>query len=119
MSADVQNNAESTGKQIGGITGKGFLPGQSGNPGGRPKRPYLTDATEEMLEEKLSDPVERKRWKDSQWEKMMKASVVGQMFMDSAWDRTEGKVTQPLNVEVSVTVSERIVKAKQRKNHNG
>jgi len=25
-----------TGKQLGGITGKGFLPGRSGNPGGRP-----------------------------------------------------------------------------------
>lgn len=25
-----------TGKQRGGVTGKGFLPGQSGNPGGRP-----------------------------------------------------------------------------------
>ncbi len=24
-------------KQLGGVTGKGFLPGRSGNPGGRPK----------------------------------------------------------------------------------
>jgi hypothetical protein len=24
-------------KQIGGVTGRGFLPGQSGNPGGRPR----------------------------------------------------------------------------------
>jgi hypothetical protein len=29
----VQNNGRSTG----GITGKGFLPGKTGNPGGRPK----------------------------------------------------------------------------------
>jgi hypothetical protein len=28
---------KTTRKQRGGITGKGFLPGQSGNPGGRPK----------------------------------------------------------------------------------
>jgi hypothetical protein len=26
-----------TSKQRGGVTGKGFLPGQSGNPGGRPR----------------------------------------------------------------------------------
>jgi hypothetical protein len=26
-----------TGKQRGGVTGRGFLPGQSGNPGGRPR----------------------------------------------------------------------------------
>ena len=30
----VQNNGETTG---GGVTGKGFQPGESGNPGGRPK----------------------------------------------------------------------------------
>jgi hypothetical protein len=28
---------KTTSKQRGGITGKGFLPGRSGNPGGRPK----------------------------------------------------------------------------------
>ena len=33
---NVENNAEST-KKLGGITGKGLNPGQSGNPGGRPK----------------------------------------------------------------------------------
>jgi hypothetical protein len=31
----AQNSAGAT--QVGGVTGKGFLPGQSGNPGGRPK----------------------------------------------------------------------------------
>lgn len=82
-----------------------FLPGQSGNPGGRPKRSWLTEATEEMLEEKLSDPEQRKRWKDSQWEKMLKNGVVGQMYMDSAWERTEGKVSQPVRVSGGLTVS--------------
>lgn len=31
------NNIENNGKSTGGVTGKGFLPGKSGNPGGRPK----------------------------------------------------------------------------------
>lgn len=31
--SDVQNNV----KTAGGVTGKGFRPGKSGNPGGRPK----------------------------------------------------------------------------------
>ena len=31
----AENNQETT--QLGGITGNGFKPGQSGNPGGRPK----------------------------------------------------------------------------------
>jgi hypothetical protein len=33
--SDVQNNGKAT--KVGGVTGAGFLPGQSGNPGGRPK----------------------------------------------------------------------------------
>ena len=32
----VENNAE-TAHRLGGATGKGFVPGQSGNPGGRPR----------------------------------------------------------------------------------
>jgi Family of unknown function (DUF5681) len=31
----VSNNGETT--QLGGVTGRGFMPGQSGNPSGRPK----------------------------------------------------------------------------------
>jgi Family of unknown function (DUF5681) len=41
----VQNNGGTTG----GITGKGFMPGRSGNPGGRPKG--LAKATRELLGE--------------------------------------------------------------------
>jgi hypothetical protein len=41
----VQNNGTTTG----GITGKGFMPGQSGNPGGRPKG--LAKAVRELVGE--------------------------------------------------------------------
>ena len=50
--ADVASNGESTG----GITGKGFKPGQSGNPSGRPKgiaakaREIIGDDPTELLE---------------------------------------------------------------------
>jgi hypothetical protein len=43
--SSVQNNGGSTG----GITGKGFRPGRSGNPGGRPKG--LAKATRELVGE--------------------------------------------------------------------
>jgi hypothetical protein len=43
VSNHVQNNGETTG----GVTGKGFSPGRSGNPGGRPQG--LARATRELL----------------------------------------------------------------------
>ena len=39
----IQNNAGTTG----GVTGRGFMPGRSGNPGGRPKG--LAKATRELV----------------------------------------------------------------------
>lgn len=53
----VEKNAKPTprspdGKRLGGVTGKGFMPGQSGCPGGRPKKQPLTRA----LEAQLGDP---------------------------------------------------------------
>ena len=42
-SDDVGNNARRTEKKLGGITGKGFMPGVSGNPSGRPAKQPITD----------------------------------------------------------------------------
>lgn len=36
-STPASQRLKTTAKQLGGVTGKGFLPGQSGNPGGRPR----------------------------------------------------------------------------------
>jgi hypothetical protein len=46
--SDVANNEETTPK-LGGITGKGFMPGQSGNLSGRPKKKLIDWALEEEL----------------------------------------------------------------------
>lgn len=49
---DAQNNTKTT--KLGGITGKGFMPGVSGNPGGRPKgtmKNYLGRKFMEMTDE--------------------------------------------------------------------
>lgn len=37
MSKDNKTVAKTTKKQLGGVTGKGFMPGVSGNPNGRPE----------------------------------------------------------------------------------
>lgn len=64
--SDAGNNDETT-KMVGGITGKGFMPGVSGNPLGRPKtKPFqnmllrnLTPDREKELIEALFDKVKK------------------------------------------------------------
>ncbi len=55
---NVENNEPST-KKLGGITGKGFKPGQSGNPGGRPKG-TLKDFVRQMFIEMSEE--EKTKW---------------------------------------------------------
>jgi hypothetical protein len=89
---------------------------------GIPKNKWLSDVTEEMLEEKLKDPKFREQYKDSLWKKLLAQGVVSAMTLDKIWERTEGKVTQTVDVNgtLNISISERMRKAKERKlNHNG
>jgi len=80
LNSNVNNNEEITPKKLGGCTGKGFMPGQSGNPSGRPKKKHLTEAFEEMLEEKLQDPDNRRIFKEAMWLKTIGKGVVSVML---------------------------------------
>src|SRR5678815_2297738 len=46
----VAINKESNGKLLGGCTGKGFMPGKSGNPAGRPKRDEASILAQRIFE---------------------------------------------------------------------
>lgn len=57
---DVANNAGTTGKMLGGITGKGFMPGQSGNSSGRPKGETMKEFARRFLAS--MSPEEKIKW---------------------------------------------------------
>ena len=73
-----------------------FKPGQSGNPGGRPKAKLITQAYRELLEE--LDPKERKTLAQQIARKVIDQALKGNLAaVKEVADRTEGKSVQPLS----------------------
>ncbi len=73
-----------------------FKPGQSGNPGGRPKTKLITQAYRELLEQ--LDPKERKTLAQRLARKAVQQALKGNLAaLKEITDRTEGKSVQPLS----------------------
>ena len=97
-------NAGSTLPAVGGVTGKGFVPGQSGNPAGRPKTKLLTD----LLRAELLHPARGKSGKTKA--ALMMDGLVTMALTGRRKDRiaaiklifayTDGLPTQPVEVGV-------------------
>lgn len=97
---DVANNEKST-RRPGGITGKGFMPGRSGNPSGRPKKNHVT----KMYERLLSNPQKRKEIEEAVFNRLVSNRMVGSLELRECADRTEGKVAQEVDMNVSGTLA--------------
>ncbi len=106
---DVANNEYITAspKLLGGITGKGFMPGQSGNPSGRPKRKPLTDAYAALLDKPIPPDMARQLKLD---ESTTYAQVIAMSLVREAVkgkvqaaaevaDRVEGRVMERVQVD--------------------
>lgn len=89
-----------------------FKPGQSGNPGGRPKKKPLTDLYEELL----SDPATMKLVRAAVTKMIKSGRMVGQLQLKEMAERVEGKVSQSIEVngELALTISDRMKKAEER-----
>lgn len=87
MENSVENNEIAT-KKLGGVTGKGFMPGVSGNPGGRPKntmKEYLSRKFQAMSD------MEKEAW-------LIENKVVGKDQIEFG----EGKAKQDIDASVEM-----------------
>lgn len=115
MPANKRNNTRKKVKLTPQMESVKWKPGQSGNPNGRPKKKPITEMYERLLQEPEFV---------AQVEKSIRAMVqsgrmVGQLQLKEMAERVEGKVTQPVDIELSVSLSERFRKAEERLNGRG
>lgn len=87
-----------------------WKPGQSGNPSGRPKKKPIT----EIFERIMNDPELVAKFEESISRSIMKGGMAGVMYVREAADRLEGKVTQPIEANVTVNLAEAIAEARKR-----
>lgn len=87
-----------------------WKPGQSGNPNGRPKKKPITELYEKILNDPKNMAVVE--------EAIIKALSRGQMAMvlqiREMTDRIEGKITQPIEAEISVSLADAIQSGRKR-----
>lgn len=87
-----------------------FKPGQSGNPSGRPKKKPLT----EMYEGILNDPEEMAKIRASVVKALVKGNMAMVLQLREMTDRVEGKVTQPIEADITVNLADAIAEARKR-----
>jgi hypothetical protein len=95
------------GQMVGGATGSGWLPGQSGNKGGRPKGRTLLNVIRQLLRKPNGDERELVAVAQAYINEMKKGSFPhAKEFID----REEGKVTQPLELSASGKPTYKVLK---------
>jgi hypothetical protein len=83
--------SEREGYMPGGITGKGWKPGQSGNPGGRPKGQSITARLRAVLEQEHNG----KALMDLLAERIAKEALAGKFhFVKEVLDRLDGRAKE-------------------------
>jgi hypothetical protein len=89
---------------------KPFKPGQSGNPSGRPKKKPIT----EMYERILNNPEHLAAIEDATVKALKKGNMAMVLQLREITDRIEGKVTQPIEADITVNLADAIAEARKR-----
>ena len=95
----------------GNSVGQQFRPGQSGNPGGRPKSRPIT----EIYESILSDPKNCAEIEAAIMKIIRRGGMACVLLLREMAERTEGKVVQSVGMEVSGKVTlEQVLEAEEK-----
>lgn len=87
-----------------------WKPGQSGNPSGRPKKKPIT----EMYERILANPEHLAAIEDATVRALKKGNMAMVLQLREITDRVEGKVTQPIEADITVNLADAIAEARKR-----
>ena len=77
--------------------GRPFKPGQSGNPGGRPKRLPITETLREVLDQPVPGDKDARTWRQALVHKLLLEAVKSPKALDyirEIVDRVEGRAVQ-------------------------
>ncbi len=108
--AQVENSQKPS--RISRLKGYGWKKGQSGNPGGRPKKKPVT----EIFEEILASTQDREAVKQQVKQTLTSKGMAGVLLLREAAERTEGKVAQPVEIDgqISLSLAETIQERRKR-----
>jgi hypothetical protein len=108
--AKTENSAENSKGGAPQLDPYKWQKGQSGNPGGRPKKKPVTDLYDEIL----NDPEEIAKIRASVIKSLVKGNMAMVLQLREMTDRVEGKVTQPIEADITVNLADAIAEARKR-----
>jgi hypothetical protein len=89
-----------------------WKPGQSGNPGGRPKGTSISKLMSAILEE--TDPKTKKQIAEKVARKIIEHAEDNASFTNILLDRTEGRVVEKVEVSVLENLAEEMAEGRKR-----
>lgn len=111
MADEVRENTPiNTSRLPPGMEERKWKPGESGNPGGRPKKKPIT----EMYERILNNPDHLAAIEEATIKALKKGNMAMVLQLKEITDRVEGKVSQPIEADISVNLADAIAEARKR-----
>jgi hypothetical protein len=98
----LENRRQTEKRIVPGGEGHRWLPGQSGNPGGRPRTGALTKACRELMEQTVPGDPAGRTYAQAIAERLADLSLKGHLSaIRELGDRAEGRAGQLLSLEIS------------------